>query len=302
MKQFLSKLWYVFRIPAIVYAVLLAIVLVFHLIVPQNSIWHDAFLDWNNPVLMIMFVLGAWFLLRKEGRSKTIFSFTRVPGGTIMIVILMGLCIPLLSKYGIVHLIFGRPITDLGGRMPDWSNSFFWTHLAIVVVLGAVFTEVLYRGIILRRMLRVFSVVPALVMAPFLPFVVQEASRWISHVIAWCTMPVYREFYATQEGMIAWYWDYLNPVNASNPIMAAILCCVYAWTGSLWATLTLVLATAIGPYFTGNLFDSAAQNGPVAMVGVVLLLLGVLASSLVYLYKHRVPLAVVTGCDQTAKQ
>lgn len=284
-----SKLWYVFKIPLCVFA---AVMVLAFLNLALEQEWHDyEMFRWRNyPLFNLLHdaaLIGlCWLLMKRGGSFRDIFSLHPVSPKILGCALASGCCFVLLWNYAVAYLALGRPLDDFGlFLLPGVGGFWFYVSMAIASVMGVIYVEVVYRAIILKRMLGVFRPATSLTVNALVPYLEYCLSGLILVVFYLITfeggngpdkVPVYQW----------WYW--LGAGRGYEILRACLLGFVFLWTRSIGATIAAGLGIVLTVYGRESVIRFLASCGAIGTVMAFVVLGGGLAACLVYMYRRRV--------------
>lgn len=292
MSGFWSKIWYVFRIPLCLVGVNSAISM-FYRIMSGNLVDLARFRVSHYPLFVLCENLAllyvCWLLIRREGTFRKVFSLHPVPPGILGCAFVLGCCMPLLWQYGIWHLVFGRSAEDLGDLLPpDLTGPWFHAGWFVALVVGVVYKETVYRGVILKRMLEVFKPSISLTVNALLPVM----TVWFINlvILLYASMGPYpiswNDIWSGQGmlGKLFWFsWSFGYEI-----MTVCVLGFVFWWTRSLWATISLGLGGVIACYGNKHILRLLISMDLPGTAIALIVPGGAIAASLVYLCRRRI--------------
>lgn len=276
MKKFLSKCWYVLKYPAII--LLLVIILtaswtLWDRNADSTTVFYYHTWQWFQVFYYAICLLVILLLVRLEGGFKDQLNLKYLPKEKIFIYVLLGIAMALVYRYAIwLPLYYGEFPLFFDRESIDIHDIGFNTEWVIrTILIVPVLTEVISRGIILKRLRTVAKPSVAMVL-------------YLLMMIAYPLVVAAISYYRHAEFLQNVTFD-IMPIVCTL-FFAIIYALVYIWSGNLWTTIIAGVAFELTLYLGSNLFDYIIAGSMNSYSAFVLISIGILIAIMMHLYKR----------------
>lgn len=261
MKRFFSNAWYVFCYPVLFFVIFHGLGKVeFELGLPYIiELVKVMGLDGMGMVQIMIWLIavaGIPLFMRKQGPFRELYSFRRIEGTTLILLAVFAISLCLLVSTSVSWL-------TLFNLYPDGSEYLWFSKIAIrhvtflipILLFAPLFEEVIFRGILLKRLLKVTR-------RPWVALIIQAICFSLTHIILFQLPYTF--------------------------VMGLFFGLVFLWTRSLWASILVHFINNLISVISLYCVEDFTESDSSSLLWVIAASLIVSGLLLFLLYRRRI--------------